>query len=54
MGQIKKLLDEIFELEFDETNYPQDMDMDYQIWLEQKQQEQLAYEEHLSDTYKNY
>ena len=54
MGQIKKLLDTIFELEFDETEYPQDMDMDYEIWLQQREQEQLAYEELLSDNFKTY
>lgn len=54
MGQIKKLLDEIFDVEFDTTNYPEDMDMDYQIWLEQKKCEQAAFEEHLSDIYKTY
>ena len=52
MGQIKKLLDTLFELEFDETEYPQDMDMDYEIWLQQKEAEQLAYEELLSDNFK--
>ncbi len=50
MGQTKKLLDAIFELEFDETFYPDDMDYDYQKWVEQREQEQLAYEEMLSDT----
>lgn len=55
MGQTKKLLDEIFDIEFEETNYPDDMDMDYQLWLEQKKElEREAYEQHLSDTYKTY
>lgn len=55
MGQTKKLLDEIFDIEFENTNYPDDMDMDYQIWLEEKKDaERAAYEEHLSDLYKNY
>ena len=52
MGQIKKLLDTIFEIEFETTNSPEDMDMDYAIWLEQKKAEQAAYAEHLSDPYK--
>lgn len=52
MGQIKKLLDTIFEIEFETTNYPEDMDLDYQLWLEQRKCEQEAYEEHLSDQYK--
>lgn len=50
MGQIKKLLDTIFELEFDNTEYPEDMDMDYEIWLRQKESEQLAFEEMLADS----
>jgi len=49
MGQMKELLDNIFELELDETQYPDDLEMDYQIWLLQKEQEKLAYEELLSD-----
>lgn len=49
MGQIKTLLDNIFELELDETKYPDDLQMDYEIWLLQKEQEKLAYEELLSD-----
>jgi hypothetical protein len=52
MGQTKKLLDTIFEFEFDETSYPDDLDMDYAIWLTQKQEEESAYEQHLMDTYK--
>jgi DNA-binding protein H-NS len=50
MGQTKKLLETILELEFDETLYPDDMDRDYQKWVEQRQQEQLAYEEMLADS----
>ena len=50
MGQIKQLLDNLFELELDETQYPDDLQMDYEIWLLQKEQEKLAYEELLSDT----
>jgi hypothetical protein len=49
MGQIKQLLDNLFELELDETQYPDDLQMDYEIWLLQKEQEKLAYEELLSD-----
>jgi hypothetical protein len=51
MGQTKKLLDVIFEL--DECRFPDDMDFIYESWLnerEQKLQEQLAYEELLSDS----
>lgn len=48
MGQTKRLLDEIYELET--TIYPDDMDLDYENWLEQRQAEQSAYEEMLSDT----
>lgn len=47
MGQIKKLLDTL------DSVYPDDLDSDYQSWLEQKQLEQAAYEELLSDTYKS-
>jgi hypothetical protein len=55
MGQTKKLLDTIFELDFDNTSYPDDLDMDYEIWLEEKREaERAAYEQHLSDLYKNY
>jgi len=55
MGQTKRLLDEIWELENDITNYPDDLDRDYEMWVAQKEQEQLeaeyaAYEEMLSDT----
>ena len=49
MGQTKKLLDAIFELELDESNYPDDLEMDYQIWVAQREAEQSAYEELLSD-----
>jgi hypothetical protein len=53
MGQTKKLLDSIFD--FDDTSYPEDLDMDYEIWLEEKKEaERAAYEQHLSDLYKNY
>ena len=48
MGQMKKLLDTIFDIE--ETIYPQDMEIDYEIWLAQKEAEQLAYEELLADS----
>lgn len=48
MGQTKKLLDAIFELE--ESIYPEDMELDYEIWVAQKEAEQSAYEELLSDT----
>lgn len=46
---MKQLLDNIFELELDETQYPDDLEMDYQLWLAQKEAEKLAYEELLSD-----
>ena len=49
MGQMKTLLDNIFELELDESNYPDDLEMDYQIWVAQREAEQSAYEELLSD-----
>ena len=49
MGQMKTLLDNIFELELDESNYPDDLQMDYEIWVAQKEAEQSAYEELLSD-----
>jgi hypothetical protein len=55
MGQTKKLLDSIFEFDFDNTSYPDDLDMDYEIWLEEKKEaERAAYEQHLCDLYKNY
>jgi hypothetical protein len=55
MGQTKKLLDSIFDFDFDNTSYPDDLDMDYEIWLEEKREaERAAYEQHLSDLYKNY
>ena len=47
MGQIKTLLDNLFEIE--ETIYLQDMDMEYELWLKQREAEQLAYEELLND-----
>jgi hypothetical protein len=47
MGQTKKLLDAIFEL--DESIYPEDMELDYEIWLAQKEAEKTAYEEMLTD-----
>jgi hypothetical protein len=50
MGQTKKLLDEIWELENDLTNYPDDMDRDYEMWVAQKEAEKLAYEEMLADS----
>jgi hypothetical protein len=50
MGQMKQLLDNLFELELDETKYPDDLQMDYEIWLLQKEQEKLAYEELLADS----
>lgn len=49
MGQMKQLLDAIFELELDESRYPDDLEMDYQIWLAQKEAEKSAYEELLGD-----
>jgi hypothetical protein len=51
MGQMKKLLDEIMDL--DTSIYPEHLEMDYEIWLAQREAEQLAYEELLSDTFKN-
>ena len=48
MGQIKQLLDFIFEEEM--VIYPEDMDLNYEQWLAQKEQEKLAYEELLADT----
>ena len=38
MGQMKKLLDTIMEL--DESIYPDDLHMDYEIWLFQKEQQE--------------
>jgi len=49
MGQMKQLLDNLFELELDESNYPDDLQMDYEIWVLQKEAEKSAYEELLSD-----
>jgi hypothetical protein len=54
MGQTKKLLDTIFEFDFDNTSYPDDLDMDYEMWLEErKEAERAAYEQHLCDLYKS-
>jgi hypothetical protein len=48
MGQTKKLLDFIFE---DELNiFPDDCDMSYEEWVEQKELQQSAYEEMLGDS----
>ena len=47
MGQIKQLLDFLFIDEL--TVYPDEMDISYEEWLAQKEQEKLAYEEMLSD-----
>ena len=47
MGQIKQLLDFIFEEEM--VIYPEDMDLNYEQWLAQREAEQSAYEELLSD-----
>jgi hypothetical protein len=52
MGQIKTLLDNIFEFELDESTYPDDLHMDYEIWVLQKEAEKAAYEELLADTNK--
>jgi hypothetical protein len=41
MGQMKQLLDNIFELELDESQYPDDLQMDYELWLLEKQQKEL-------------
>jgi len=49
MGQMKQLLDNLFELELDESNYPDDLQMDYEIWIAQKEAEKAAYEELLAD-----
>ena len=50
MGQMKQLLDNIFELELDESKYPDDLQMDYELWLLQREAEKAAYEEHLADS----
>jgi hypothetical protein len=47
MGQIKELLDFLFI--DDLTIFPDDLDLTYEEWIAQKQQEKLAYEEMLSD-----
>ncbi len=49
MGQMKQLLDNLFELELDESIYPEDMELDYEIWIAQKEAEKSAYEELLAD-----
>ena len=49
MGQMKQLLDNIFELELDESKYPDDLQMDYEIWLAQREAEKAAYEEMMAD-----
>jgi hypothetical protein len=50
MGQMKQLLDNLFELELDESTYPDDLHMDYEIWVLQKEAEKAAYEELLADS----
>lgn len=52
MGLTKKMLDDFFEVSL--STYPDDLDSDYQEFLEQKKLEQSVYEELLSDTYKTY
>ena len=47
MGQMKLLLDNLFEI--GDSIYPDDLELDYEIWLAQKEAEQAAYEELLSD-----
>lgn len=55
MGQTKKLLDDLYELDFVTADYPEDLDRDYELWLEERKEvEREAYEQHLSDTYKTY
>jgi len=46
MGQSKRMYEEMESL----LVIPDDLDYQYQEWLIQKEQEQLAYEEMLSDT----
>lgn len=48
MGLTKKMLDEFFEL--DEVNYPDDLDLSYESWCEQRDLEKIAYEEMLADS----
>ena len=43
MGQIKRLLDN------EDVIFPDDMDMEYQKWVEENEAELPAYEEHLAD-----
>jgi hypothetical protein len=47
MGQIKRLLDDLL---LEETYlFPDDLHMDYEIWVLQKEAEKSAYEELLAD-----
>ena len=46
---MKQLLDNIFELELDESKYPDDLQMDYEIWLAQREAEKNAMEEMMGD-----
>lgn len=48
MSYTKKLWEQVQEIV-----YPDDLDHEYEMWLEQKKAEQSAYEELLSDTYKS-
>lgn len=48
MGLTKKMLDGLFEL--DEVSYPDDLDLQYEMWCEQRELEKLAYEEMLADS----
>ena len=45
----KQLLDNLFDLELNESKYPDDLQMDYELWLLQKEAEKAAYEELLAD-----
>lgn len=47
MGQIKKLLEET------ELVIPDNLDIEYQEWLDMKKAEISAYEEHLADIANN-
>lgn len=52
MGQTKKLLDDLYELDFVTGDYPEDLDRDYELWLEnQWEAQRSAYEQHLSDSF---
>jgi hypothetical protein len=54
MGQMKQLLDNIFELELNESQYPDDLQMDFELWLLQKErQECLLSEEKVLNLQKN-